>query len=90
MSDYEEVEIRPGVVIARDDDGKPINKRKRGAKAQPSDEIKLNGLDRTPGWHKKKNLPHMVNLGNWVRRSIFFFRKNKTGILRCLRSGEET
>jgi hypothetical protein len=39
-------------------------KKRKLTKAQ--EESKLNGFDRTPGWHKKKNMNHMVNLNNWV------------------------
>ena len=47
--------------------------RKRAAGASHAvEELKLNGLDRTPGWHKIKNLPSLAHLNSWVSRCFFY------------------
>jgi hypothetical protein len=71
MSDVEEVGEFRNFGGARDvDDGKsplPAKRKKLPAATKlMMEEIKLSGFDRSPGWHKKKNLPHMAHLGNWV------------------------
>jgi hypothetical protein len=56
MSDHEESGVREVEVPA---------KGKKGRR-QIAEDVKLNGFDRSPGWHKKKNIAHMSHLENWV------------------------
>jgi hypothetical protein len=64
MADQDEVSMLPpdSQILTQ----QPLKRKKGVASKTVVDDCKLNGFDRTPGWHKRKNVPNMVNLSPWV------------------------
>jgi hypothetical protein len=46
-------------------------KRKKPNPSKSDEDVKLFGFDRTPGWHRKKNVKALSGLKDWVRTKFF-------------------